>query len=144
MVRSSSSLSLRATYRIQAQRRLRYAGDPVGGRRQHDRGDVPAAVHRATGAQRIVDMDDRYMRGAEEPEVLPHLLPLTLMIAAIDAQRVVELKTALPPAVPMHPAVLPGPRDVRSLRIALARLGAQRAAQPIRVPSPLAIASCQG
>src|SRR6185503_17871249 len=62
---------------------------------QHEIADIGTAIDRAVDAERLVRMDNRDMRRAEEVVVLQRLLRVGHLVAACDAERIVELKTAL-------------------------------------------------
>jgi hypothetical protein len=66
---------------------------------QHEIADIGAAIDRAVDAERLVGMDDGDMRRTEEIVVLQRLLGVGSLVAARDAERVVELESAFAAAI---------------------------------------------
>src|SRR3954453_14175822 len=77
------------------QRRLRDGAETERLRRQHEIADIGAAIDRAVNPERLVGVDDGDMRRAEEIVVLQRLFAIGRLVATRDAERVVELETAL-------------------------------------------------
>src|SRR5436305_8040977 len=77
------------------QRRLWNGAEAERLRRQHEIADIGAAIDRAIDAQRLVGVNDRDMRRAEEIVVLQRLFGVGRLVAARNPERVVKLKAAL-------------------------------------------------
>ena len=92
--------------------------EPERLRRQHEVRDIAAAIDRAVDAERLVGMDDRDMRRAEEIEILQRLSGVGRLVAARDAERVVELKSALAPALQVDAAIFARERKIAGVRLA--------------------------
>src|SRR3954470_21723669 len=94
------------------QRGLRNCPETQRLRRQHEVGDIGAAIDRAVNAERLVGMNDRDVRRAEEIVILQRLLRIRRLVASDDAERVVELKTALAAAVEIDAEIFAWRREV--------------------------------
>lgn len=88
-------------------------------------------------------MDDGDMRRAEEVVILERLPGVRHPVAARDAQRVVELKAALAPALLIDPEIFARRREIMVILRAGRGLGIDRLANR-SLASPLAINTCQG
>src|SRR4051812_41990439 len=84
-------------------------------RGQHEVADIGAAVDRAVNAERLVGMDDRDMRRAEEIVVLQRLFGVGGLVAAHDAERVVELKAALAAALEINAQIFARRREIMAV-----------------------------
>src|SRR3979409_753453 len=93
-------------------RRLRRGAEPqcLGG--QHEIADIGAAIDRAVDAERLVGMNNRDMRRAEEIVILQRLFCVGGLVAARDAQRVVKLEAALAAALQINPEIFAGGREI--------------------------------
>src|SRR3954463_395257 len=98
------------------QRRLRDGAEAERLRGKHEIADIGAAIDRAVNAQRLVGMDDGDMRRAEEIVVLQRLFGIGRLVAARDAERVVELKTAFAAALQIDAEIFARELEVAVLR----------------------------
>src|ERR1700704_1183491 len=87
------------------QRGLRNSAEAerLGG--QHEIADIGAAIDRAVNPERLVGMNDRDMRRAEEIVILKRLFAIGRLVAAHDAKRVVELEAAFAAALQVDPEI---------------------------------------
>src|SRR6476660_868291 len=102
-------------FRMPRQRGLRDRPKPKRLGRQHEIADIGAAVDRAINAERLVGVDDRDMRRAEEIVVLQRLFGVGRLVAPDNAERVVELKAALATAREIDAEVLPRRREIMAV-----------------------------
>src|SRR6202030_2454556 len=79
---------------VARQRGLRNGTEPQGLRGQQEIADIGAAIDRAINPERLVGMNDRDMRRAEEIVILQRLPAIGRLVAADDAEGVVELEAA--------------------------------------------------
>src|SRR3954466_1825610 len=77
------------------QRRLRNGAETERLRGQHEIADIGPAIDRAIDPERLVGVNDGDMRRAEEIVILQRLAGIGRLVAAGDAERVVELEAAL-------------------------------------------------
>src|SRR3954464_8028207 len=84
-------------------------------RGQHEIADIGAAVDRAVNAERLVGMDDRDMRRAEEIVGLQRLSSVGCLVTAGDAERVVKLKAALAAALEIDAEIFPRRRKIMAV-----------------------------
>ena len=82
---------------------------------QHEIADIGAAVDRAVGPQRLGGVDDGDMRCAEEVVVLQRLLRIAGLVAARNAERVVELEAAFAAAIEIDTKIFARRREVVSV-----------------------------
>src|SRR5579872_539032 len=94
------------------ERSLRNGAEAERLRRQHEVGDIGAAIDRAVDAERFVGVDDRNMRRAEEIEIFKRLLGVSRPVTARNAERVVELEAAFTPPLEVHAAIFPWKRKI--------------------------------
>src|SRR6185295_8742960 len=111
------------------QRGLRNRAEAERLRGQHEIADIGATIDRAIDAERLVGMDDRDMRRAEEIIVLQRLLRVSHLVAARDAKRVVELETALAAALQIGAEIFARRREIVIVPGAGRRLGIDRLAK---------------
>src|SRR5205085_7526726 len=101
---------------MKRQRRLRHRRHSQRLSGQHEACDVAAAIDRAIDAERLVGMNDRDVRRAEEIEILQPLLGVAHLVASGYAERVVKLKAAFPAALQIDAAILARERKVSGVR----------------------------
>src|SRR3954447_15181498 len=97
---------------VARERRLRNRAEPERLRGQHEVRDIGAAIDRTVDAERLVGVDDGHMRRAEEIVVLQRLLGIGHLVSARDAERVVELKTALATAIEIGAEIFARRREI--------------------------------
>src|ERR1700726_43991 len=90
---------------VTGQSRLRNGAEPQSLRGQQEIADIGAAIDRAINPERLVGMNDRDMRRAEEIVILQRLPAIGRLVAARDAERVVELETAFATAFQIDPEI---------------------------------------
>ena len=101
---------------MKGERRLRNGRDPQRMGRQHEARDVATAVDRAINAERLVGVDDRDMRSAEEIEILQRLPGVTFLVAAGNADRVIELEAAFAAPFQVDSAIFAREREIAAAR----------------------------
>src|SRR3982074_3254743 len=74
-----------------------------------------AAVDRAINPERLVGVDDRDMRRAEEIVVLERLFGIGRLVASDNAYRVVELKAALAAALEIDAEIFARRREIMAV-----------------------------
>ncbi len=126
------------------QRGLRNRAEAERLRRQHEVADIGAAIDCAVDAERLVGVNDRDMRRAEEIVVLQRLLRIGHLVAPGDAERVVELKTALAAALEIDAEIFARRREIMVVFGAGRRLRHRSPCESVSLASPLAISTCQG
>ena len=94
------------------QRRLRNGAEPERLRGQHEIRDIGTAIDRTVDAERLVGVNDRDMRRTEEIVVLHRLFCISHLVAAGDAERVVELKAALAAAFEIDAGIFARRREI--------------------------------
>src|SRR5262249_36594983 len=67
--------------------------------RQHEVADIRAAIDRAIDTKRLVGVNDRHVRRAKEIVVFQRLPGIGSLVAARNAEGIVELKTTLAAAI---------------------------------------------
>src|SRR3954453_7404379 len=97
------------------ERGLRDGAEPERLRGQHEVADIGAAVDRAVNAERLVGVDDRDMRRAEEIVILQRLFGVGRLVASDNAERVVELKAALAAALEIDAEILARRRKIMAV-----------------------------
>src|SRR3984893_4466044 len=103
---------------VKRQRGLRHGrqAQRLGG--QHEARDITAAIDRAVDAERLVGVDDRDMRRAEEVEILQRLLRVARLVASGDAERVIKLEAAFAPALKIDAAIFAREWKIPAVRLA--------------------------
>src|SRR3546814_7702214 len=117
--------------RVAGQGSLRDRRHPERLRRQHESGDIAAAIHGTVDVERLVRGDDGDMRRSEEAEVLQRLPFGALVITFQDAELAIQRKSALAPPQGVYAAVFPRPRQVRFVVGAALRVGVHRLAKAL-------------
>src|SRR4030081_469693 len=79
---------------------------------QHEIADIGAAIDRAVDSERLVGMNDRDMRRAEEIVVFQRLLTIARLVASDDAERVVQLEAALAAALQIDAEIFARRREI--------------------------------
>src|ERR1019366_6665007 len=107
-------------------RRLRDGAETQCLRGQQEIADIGTAVDRTIDPQRFVGMNDGHMGRTEEIVVLKRLPSIGRLVAARDAERVVELKAAFAAALQIDAAIFARKRKVAVCRRAGTGLGVDR------------------
>src|SRR4051794_35360311 len=94
------------------QRGLRNCAEPERLRGQHEIADISPAIDRAIDAERLIGVNDRDMRRAEEIVVLQRLPGVARLVPARDAERVVELETAFTAAFEIDADIFARRREI--------------------------------
>ena len=113
------------------QRGLRDGAKAERLRRQHEIRDIGAAIDRAVDTEWLIGVDNSDMRRAEEIVVLQRLFRIGRLVAARDAERVVELKTALAAAVEIDAEIFARRREIMIVFRAGCGLGIDRLAKTL-------------
>src|ERR1700694_4694486 len=96
-------------------RRLRNRAETQCLRGQQKIADIGTAVDRAVDAERFVGMNDGNVRRPEEIVILKRLLGIGGLVAARDAERVVELEAAFAAAFKINPEIFAGRREIMAV-----------------------------
>src|SRR5690606_14834289 len=91
--------------RIAGEGALCHRGDAERLRRQHEVGDIPAAVDRSVNVERLVSRDDRDVGRPEQSEILQRLFFGSLAVPLQDAKLPVELEAAFLAALSVSPTI---------------------------------------
>src|SRR5277367_3239759 len=111
------------------QRRLRDGTEAERLRSQQEIADIGAAIDRTVNAQRFVRVNDGDMRRPEQIVVFQRLLGIGRLVAARDAERVVELEAALAAALQVHAEIFARKDKVAVFRRAGTGLSVDRLAK---------------
>src|ERR1700757_1724212 len=90
---------------MKGERGLREVATPGPRRRQQEARDVAAAIDGAVDAERLVGVQDGDVGRAEKVEILQRLSRVARLVAARNAERIVELKSALAPPLQVDAAI---------------------------------------
>src|SRR5258708_26752179 len=104
------------------QRRLRNGAETERLCGQDEIADIGAAIDRAVDPERLVGVNNGDMRRAKEIVILQRLPGVGGLVAARDAERVVELETALPAAVETDPDIFTRPRQLIAVLVTVSGL----------------------
>src|SRR3979490_678666 len=101
--------------RMARERRLRNGAETQCLRGQHEIAAMGAAIDRAVDAERLVGMNNRDMRRAEEIVILQRLFCVGGLVATGDAERVVKLEAALASAFKVDPEIFARRREIMTV-----------------------------
>src|ERR1700712_4874294 len=113
------------------QRRLRDGAETERLRRQHEIADIGPAVDRAVDAERLVGVNDGDMGRADEIVILQRLPGVGGLVAARDAEGVVELEAALAAAFEIDAEIFTRRREVMAVVGARCGRGVDRFAKTL-------------
>ena len=102
-------------FRVKSKRGLRNGAEAERLRGQHEIVDVAAAIDGPVNAKRLIGVNHRHMRRAKEVEILQRLLGIGSLVAARDAERVVELEAAFAPALQIDAAIFARKRKIADM-----------------------------
>src|SRR4051812_41768459 len=114
---------------MEGQRGLRHGRNPECLRRQHEAGDIAAAIDRAINPKRLVGVNDRDMRGPEKIEVLQRLFAVGGLVATRDAERVVKLEAAFAPPLKIDAPILARKGKISAVGLAARSRGVDHVAE---------------
>src|SRR3984957_12034641 len=116
---------------ITRQRRLRDGAETERLRGQQKITDIGPAIDRTVNAERLIGVNDGDVRCPEEIEVLERLPGIGRLVAARDAERIVELEADFSPGLQQHPAIFARKRKIAIVRRAGAGRGIDRRAETL-------------
>src|SRR6201987_1928079 len=117
---------------MKGERGLRDGGNPERLRRQQEARDVAAAIDGAVDAERLVGVQDGDVGRAEKVEILQRLSRVARLVAARNAERIVELKSALAPPLQVDAAIFTRKGEVAGIRPAARGVRIHRLAESLR------------
>src|ERR1700751_5770956 len=117
---------------MKGERALRDGGTPERLRRQQEARDVAAAIDGAVDAERLVGVQDGDVGRAEKVEILQRLSRVPRLVAARNPERIVELKSALAPPLPVDAAIFTRKGEVAGIRPAARGGRIHRLAESLR------------